>query len=170
MLRSLFVQAAGRAVASLVECSRHVVSFAQSVFHVAHAPRGLILARAHAGRALEKALQIERTRPGAFAELRQRHDTFRLVQDLARAYYDLRLRGDLCRLTAQAGAVSGLFCLLRVGEKLHRIPSRPTAGTRRTAVNARRAHSKNESPVLPGIASHYLLPLLFGLHVANLAP
>ena len=178
LLVGLLVETAGRAEACVVQCGGHVFSFAQFGLDMLHAPRRLILARTEPGGALEQPLQMKRAEPDTLAELRQRHHAFGIVEQLPRPKHVLRLGGDFRRLATQTGAITGALGFTRIGEELNRVAPRTTAGTRWTAVNAGGTYRENEASVLPGVARHHLLPMVFvlvfilkfGLHGHSVAP
>src|SRR5208337_2126634 len=105
-----------------------------------HAPGGLILARAESGGAFEQPLQVERAESDSLAELRQRDNSFGVVEQLPRPQHILRLLRNLGRLAAQTRSVAGALGLTRTSEEFHRIAARPPARTRRPAKHSRGAH------------------------------
>jgi hypothetical protein len=140
------------------------------VFDLLHAPGRLILARAESRRAFEQTLQVKGTDTDTFAQLGKSHYLFSFVEQLPRPDHGSGLRRDFRGLAPQTGSISCPFGLLRIGEELHGIAARPPTRARWPTVNPGRANCEHELPVLPGVACHHLLPLRFGLHVANLPP
>ncbi len=166
LLVGLLVETAGRAEACVVQCGSHIFSFAKLGLHLLHAPRRLILARAESGGASEQPLQMERAKPDTLAERRQGHNTFGIVEQLPRPKHILRLRRNFRRLATQAGAVTSALGFTWIREELNRVASRTAAGTRWAAINAGGAYRENEASVLPSIARHHLLPMVFVLNLS----
>src|ERR1019366_3000256 len=106
---------------------------------------------------------MKRAKPDTLAEVCESHHAFGAVEQLPCSQHVLCLSGDLRRLATQTGAVTGALGFTRVGKKLNRIAPRTTTGTRGAAVNSGGTHRENEASVLPGIARHHLLPMVFVL-------
>src|SRR5579871_445773 len=67
LLRRSLVQPARRSVTRVIQRGGYVVAVAQAGFHLLYPARGLVLAWAEAGGALEQALQVEGTETDAAA-------------------------------------------------------------------------------------------------------
>src|SRR5437660_9653834 len=69
----------------------------------------------------------------------------------------LRLAGVL-RIAAPTRSKSCSFSLFHLAEKGDLLTTRPTSGTRRTTINARRTHCKHKRPISRSVSRYNCLP------------